>query len=219
MARDLRRVAQDSSDTAEEKDMRARLIAAVVSAALTVTSASATVIISDDVGGKMQDYTTHFRQVRDSGEPVVISGTCVSACTMVLGFVPSDRICATHNAVLGFHAAWMFDNSGKRVVSASGTQDLMKTYPAPVRAWIARHGGLTPKMMYLRGRDLAAIVAPCNSSRVASVSRALSNCRSTPRLRHRTALLIRLCRRSEGPERGFMSAYGGGYCRKSRKLS
>src|SRR6266571_5288486 len=109
-------------------DMRARLIAAVVSTALTVTSASATVIISDDVGGKMQDYTTHFRQVR---------------------------------------------NSGKRVVSASGTQDLMQTYPAPVRAWIARRGGLTPKMMYLRGRDLAAIVAPCNSSRTASVSRAM----------------------------------------------
>jgi hypothetical protein len=74
--------------------------------------------------------------------------------------------------VLGFHAAWMFDNSGKRVVSASGTQDLMKTYPAPVRTWIARHGGLTPRMMYLQGRDLAAIVAPCNSSRVASASRA-----------------------------------------------
>jgi hypothetical protein len=152
--------------------MRTHLIAAVVSMALTVTSASATVIISDDVGGKVRDYTTHFQQVRDSGEPVVIAGTCVSACTMVLGFVPSDRICATHKAVLGFHAAWMFDGSGKRVVSASGTQDLMKTYPAPVRAWIARHGGLTPKMMYLRGRDLAAIVPPCNSSRAASVTRA-----------------------------------------------
>ena len=152
--------------------MRAHLIAAVVSTALTVTSASATVIISDDVGGKMKDYTTHFQQVRNSGEPVVISGTCVSACTMVLGLVPSDRICVTPNAVLGFHAAWMFDDSGKRVVSVSGTQDLMNTYPAPVRDWIARHGGLTPKMIYLRGRDLAAIVAPCNGSRVASVSRA-----------------------------------------------
>jgi hypothetical protein len=153
--------------------MRAHLITAAVVSALTVTSASATVIISDDIGGKMQDYTTRFRQVRDSGEPVVIAGTCISACTMVLGLVPSDRICATHNAVLGFHAAWMFDNSGKRVVSVSGTQDLMKTYPASVRAWIAQHGGLTPKMMYLRGRDLAAIVAPCsNGSRAASISRA-----------------------------------------------
>ena len=151
--------------------MRVCLISAVLLTALTATSASATTIISDDIGGKMRDYTTRFRQVRDSGEPVVISGTCVSACTMVLGLVPSDRICATPNAVLGFHAAWMFDESGKRVVSASGTQDLMETYPASVRAWIARHGGLTRKMMYLRGRDLAAIVAPCNSSRAASASR------------------------------------------------
>lgn len=152
--------------------MRACLIAAAISMALTATSASATVIISDDVGGKMKDYTAHFQQVRNSGEPVVISGTCISACTMVLGLVPSDRVCATPNAMLGFHAAWMFDSSGKRVVSASGTQDLMNTYPAPVRAWIARKGGLTPKMMYLRGRDLAAIVAPCNTSRAASASRA-----------------------------------------------
>ena len=151
--------------------MRAHLIAAVVSTALTVTSASATEIISDDIGGKMRDYTTHFLKVRDSGEPVVIAGTCVSACTMVLGLVPSDRICATHNAALGFHAAWTFDNAGKRVVSASGTQDLMRTYPTPVRTWIAQHGGLTPKMIYLRGRDLAAIVPPCTSS-VASASRA-----------------------------------------------
>src|SRR5216683_5449990 len=172
MARDLRCVAQDRSDNAGKMDMRARLIAAVVSTALTVTSASATEIISDDAGGKMKDYTIHFQQVRDSGEPVVIAGTCVSACTMVLGLVPSDRICATPNAVLGFHSAWTFDDSGKRVVSASGTQDLMQSYPAPVRAWIARRGGLTPKMMYLRGRDLAGIVAPCNSSGAASASRA-----------------------------------------------
>ena len=152
--------------------MRVCLISAVLLTALTATSASATIIISDDIGGKMRDYTTRFRQMRDSGEPVVISGICVSACTMVLGLVPRDRICATPNAVLGFHAAWMFDESGKRVVSASGTQDLMETYPASVRSWIARHGGLTRKMMYLRGPDLAAIVAPCNSSRAASASRA-----------------------------------------------
>ncbi len=152
--------------------MRARLIAAVVSTMLTVTSASATMIISDDIGGKMRDYTTRFQQMRDSGEPVIVAGTCVSACTMVLGFVPSDRICVTQNAVFGFHSAWMLDNSGKRVVSVSGTQDLMKTYPASVRTWIARRGGLTPKMMYLRGRDLAAVVAPCKNSRSASVPRA-----------------------------------------------
>ena len=45
--------------------MRAHLIIAAVVSALTLTSASATVIISDDIGGKMQDYTARFRQVRE----------------------------------------------------------------------------------------------------------------------------------------------------------
>ena len=153
--------------------MRAYLIAvAIVSAALAATSASATVLISGDNGGKMEEYTARFRQVRDSGESVVIDGTCMSACTMVLGLVPRDRICATHNAVLGFHAAWEYNKSGGRIASASGTRELIKTYPASVRAWIARQGGLSPNMMFLRGRDLAAIVPPCaNASRSTSVSR------------------------------------------------
>jgi hypothetical protein len=152
--------------------MRAQLFSAAIVSALTVTSASATVVLSDDIGGKMEEYTARFQQVRNSGEAVVIDGTCLSACTLVLGLVPRDHVCATPNAVLGFHAAWMYDKSGGRVVSASGTRDLMKTYPASVRAWIARNGGLTPNMKYLRGPALAAVVRPCdNALRVASVSR------------------------------------------------
>jgi len=153
--------------------MRAQLLAAAIISALTVTSASAMVVLSDDKGGKMEEYTARFQQMRNSGETVVIDGTCLSACTMVLSLVPGNRVCATPNAVLGFHAAWMYDDSGKRVASASGTRDLMETYPAAVRAWIERNGGLKPNMMYLRGRALAAIVAPCdNASHSASTASA-----------------------------------------------
>lgn len=153
--------------------MRAQLLAVALLSALKATSACATVVLSNDNGGKMEEYTARFQQVRNSAETVVIDGTCLSACTMVLGMVPHDRLCATPNAVLGFHAAWMYDISGNRVASASGTRDLMKTYPAAVRAWIARNGGLKPDMMYLRGRALAAIVKPCgDSSRSASVASA-----------------------------------------------
>ena len=157
-----------------EMKMRANLIAStIISAMLFSTSASATVVLSDDIGGKMEEYTARFQQVRASGETVVIDGTCNSACTMVLGLVPRNRVCATENAVLGFHAAWMYDNVGNRVASASGTRDLMKTYPASVRAWIVRNGGLKPEMMYLSGRILAAIVKPCDeTTRSASVSSA-----------------------------------------------
>ena len=151
--------------------MRARFtVVAVVTALLgSIAPAFATVVLSDDIGGKMEEYTARFQRVRNSGETVVIDGTCLSACTMVLGLVPRSRICATENAVLGFHAAWMYDNAGNRVASASGTRDLMRFYPSSIRAWIARNGGLKPSMMYLRGRALAAIVTPCDhGSRSAS---------------------------------------------------
>lgn len=145
-----------------EQNMRAHFIAiTVLSTALTITSTSATVLINDDIGGMMEDYTARFQQARQSGEPVVIDGPCYSACTMVLGLLPRNQVCATPNAIIGFHAAWQYDKSDRRVASASGTRDLMKTYPASVRAWISRHGGLTLNMMFVRGRDLAAIVAPC----------------------------------------------------------
>lgn len=97
----------------------------VLSMALTTTSACATVLISGDNGGMMENYVARFRQIRQSGEPVIIDGACYSACTMVLGLLPRNQICATANAVFGFHAAWQFNKSGDRVASASGTRDLM----------------------------------------------------------------------------------------------
>lgn len=145
---------------------------AVMLTALSITSASATVLIHDDNGGRMTDYASRFLLVRQSGERVVIDGTCLSACTMVLGLVPRNRICVTSNAVLGFHAAWQPDGGGGRVTSPPATQALMETYPSPIRAWISRQGGLTPRMMFLQGRELTAIVAPCGSTlRQASAAR------------------------------------------------
>jgi hypothetical protein len=145
--------------------MRARVLAlAVALTASTFASASATVRISGDNGGRMGEYASRFQEVRQSGEQVVIDGICLSACTMVLGLVPRNRVCATPNAVLGFHAAWQPDGSGGRVTSAPATRALFDTYPRSVRAWIARRGGLTAQMIFLRGRELTAIVPPCDGA-------------------------------------------------------
>jgi hypothetical protein len=45
-----------------------------------------------------------------------------------------------------------------------GTQALWKVYPATVRRWINQHGGLSRKMIYLQGRDLAGIVPSCTAT-------------------------------------------------------
>ena len=130
--------------------------------ALSITSASATMRISEDRGGQIGRYLEAFASVRSSGERVVVDGNCLSACTLVLGVVPRERICATQRARFGFHAAWMPDRDGRPVTSPLGTQALWSIYPASVRRWITRHGGLSRKMIFLQGQDLNGIVASCN---------------------------------------------------------
>ena len=140
--------------------VRATLIAAFLSIT-SVTAASATMRISDDIGGRIGAYVDQYSQVRNSGERVVIDGACLSACTLVLGIVPRNRICVTRRATLGFHAAWMPGPNGKPVPSAVGTQALWDMYPSHVRQWINSRGGLSAKMMFLRGKELMSMYPEC----------------------------------------------------------
>ena len=105
-------------------------------------------------------------EVRNSGEKVVIDGACLSACTLVLGIVPRNRICVTRKAMLGFHAAWMPGTNGKPVPSAVGTQALWDLYPQNIRHWINSRGGLSSKMMFLRGSELMAMYPECHTGRL-----------------------------------------------------
>jgi hypothetical protein len=105
--------------------------------------------------------------VRASGEKVVIDGNCYSACTLVLGLVPRERICATSRARLGFHAAWMPDENGRPITSPMGTEALWSIYPSKVRSWISRNGGLSRKMIFMQGADLRGIVPACGGTRTA----------------------------------------------------
>jgi hypothetical protein len=137
------------------------VLASAVLTALTIGSADATVRIRDDMGGLMTDYASRFATMRQSGERVVIDGPCFSACTMLLGMLSRDQVCVTPNAVLGFHAAWNFDDTGRRVTSASATQALIDVYPPRIRSWLARRGGLSPRMKFLRGQELASMYPLC----------------------------------------------------------
>ena len=127
-----------------------------------ITSASATIRIAEDRGGQIGHYLQTFTSVRSSGETVVIDGNCLSACTLVLGLVPHERICATQRARFGFHAAWMPDHNGRPVTSPLGTEALWSIYPASVKRWINRHGGLSRKMIFMEGPELNGIVASCD---------------------------------------------------------
>jgi hypothetical protein len=124
--------------------------------------ASADVRIINDPGGKVSSYLRTFYEMRASGERIAIDGPCLSACTLLTGIVPRDHVCITNRAVLGFHAASYYnDVSGSLVPTRAGTRLVMRLYPSEIRAWINRHGGLTPQFITMRGRDLAALYSPC----------------------------------------------------------
>lgn len=146
--------------------MRTRLAAPALAAlaALLATPAAADYRVTRDHGGLVEQYKTKYARIRDRGQRVIIDGICNSACTMVLGIVPLNRICVTPRASLGFHEAYIDKRwtAGIRVASASGTAELLTYYPRSLREWIARKGGLTPEMKRLRsGPDLWRVIDPC----------------------------------------------------------
>ena len=77
---------------------------------LASSAAHADYRITRDHGGLVDEYKAKYAMIRDRGERVIIDGICNSACTLVLGIVPLNRICVTPRASLGFHQAY-YDKS------------------------------------------------------------------------------------------------------------
>lgn len=134
----------------------------MVLAVLMAVDAGAAVRISNDKGGQIGPYLDAYVNLRKTGQNVIIDGPCLSACTIVLGVLPRERICVTRRAQLGFHAAWNPGRDGRPVLSQAGTKALWDIYPGEIRAWLKKRGGLKPKMVYLSGSELAAMYRPCD---------------------------------------------------------
>jgi len=144
--------------------MRITSLALLVLTLVAAAPAHALLHITRDHGGYVEQYKAKYERVRDTGQRVVIDGICNSACTLVLGIVPLNKICVTPRASLGFHEAY-YDKSftlGIKVTSAAGTSELMSYYPDTVKDWIRQNGGLTTKMKVIKnGPQLWKIVDPC----------------------------------------------------------
>ena len=122
---------------------------------LAASPARADLHITRDHGGYVEEYKAKYARIRDHHERVIIDGICNSACTLVFGIVPMNKICVTPRASLGFHQAY-YDKAftfGIKVTSTEGTSDLMSYYPDTVKDWIRRNGGLTTEMKKIKNGD------------------------------------------------------------------
>jgi hypothetical protein len=143
------------------RSLAALIPIALMTSGAALSPAATTVRITDDRGGNIGEYWSRFTALRDAKEQIIIDGICSSACTMVLGIVPRDRICVTENATLGFHAAYRPGFLGSRVVNEPATRTLMSIYPDGIRQWLARNGGLGTETIYLSGPELFALYRKC----------------------------------------------------------
>jgi hypothetical protein len=158
------------SDLGLDMKLTTGLLAAVL-LLIGMAPSHAVVRIADDRGGRIGTYVDKYQALRTSGEAVIIDGLCASACTIVLGQIPRDRICVTSHATLGFHAAWDFGANGRAITNPEATQMLYAMYPTSVKRWINARGGLTPHMIFLRGKELQALFKPCYLDAQASATK------------------------------------------------
>jgi hypothetical protein len=91
-------------------------LASVIIKSFLARAASADVRIVSDPGGEVSSYVLKFRELRATGERIIIDGPCLSACTLLTGIVPRNRVCVTKRAVFGFHAASYYDDGSRSLV-------------------------------------------------------------------------------------------------------
>jgi hypothetical protein len=133
--------------------MRARQFLLVAILFLTASAARAeTIDVSDFQGGLLSTYQTQWSTTPAArGVKVRIVGPCVSACTILVGYIPRNNICVMPSAYLGFHWA----------TTDFHTQGMWSVYPPDIRQWISQHGGLTSQMLWLQAPSIYRYFRKC----------------------------------------------------------
>jgi hypothetical protein len=120
----------------------------------------AVVRLTNEKGGNIERHIARFQQLAASGANVEIVGVCKSACTMILGIVPRNRLCATPGTVFEFHAANYTDRYGRNVQNDSWTERMTQFWPENVKNWVAKNNA-TASMDFTRISAAALGVRTC----------------------------------------------------------
>lgn len=113
--------------------------------------------ISGDPGGKIISYIAKYVAWNVANDRVIIDGECNSACTIVVGVIDDDKLCATRNAEFGFHSA-----SFGKAYDATWTAALWTFYDGRAERVLKQHGwkgpSNHPEILVI---DAQEIVRPC----------------------------------------------------------
>jgi hypothetical protein len=129
------------------------LLIAILSLFIRAANAE-TVEITDDRGGFVYLYVEKWEKLQSQRVNVRIAGPCLSACTVLLGYIPRRDICVTPNASLGFHLATL----------PSVTKQLIDLYPDDINAWLDQHGGLAFQVLWMQAPEIFKYFSKCDQA-------------------------------------------------------
>ena len=127
-------------------------------------------ILGFNTGGAITEFIEEYDELRRTGRPVILDGMCMSACTLVVGLIPPQRLCTTPFGKLAFHSAWYQGPFGMSVHASEGTRLIWHIYPEPLRqllrdrGWNGDNGpadNAHPTMIYVEGSDLLGVIRAC----------------------------------------------------------
>src|SRR5258708_33613534 len=122
----------------------------ILASTLLCTLPANAMTINNDRGGLIPMYVARMQRAAATGERVIIDGNCLSACTITLGIIPPQNVCATPRGVLGFPSAFTPTPWGQKMGYPPRTLRMVSHYPPALLAWLKRHRGLHPSLSYRR---------------------------------------------------------------------
>lgn len=146
-----------------KKIIAAALVAALAAGVYAYHESNKPLVIGLNPGGSVGQFIEEYDVLRRSGRTVIIDGICISACTLILGLVPLERVCVTPFAKMAFHSASAMMGSH----SPEGTRLVWRIYPEKVRTaliargWNGESGAAHPDLIYIDGDDLSRILTAC----------------------------------------------------------
>jgi len=140
----------DTTRTKSAMSVLRSLLTALV-CCLAVPAIAETIDVYDNHGGSVFQYNARWAGLAARGVDARIVGPCQSACTILLGHIPRNKICVTPAARFGFHLANRQD----------ATQMLWNAYQADIRSWIDAHGGLKKNFIWMGAPDVYRYFKRC----------------------------------------------------------
>ena len=139
------------------------LAAYVAGSSVQATAKTHPDVIASGLGGATSEYGNLYTVAHKLRARIRVVGKCHSACALFLATHKPEFACAEPGAELGFHAATKMGRGGvnTRIRDEESTARLLRRFPLFVQEWIEKRGGLTEKMLILKGEELHRLIKPC----------------------------------------------------------